>query len=80
MVNMENNYTKLSIDITKSLTKDQKKNDGIFFTPPQTVKSDIDYLLRQINNIDIKTILEPSCGSCEFINYLNTKVKDTTPL
>ena len=78
MVNMENNYTKLSIDITKSLTKDQKKNDGIFFTPPQTVKSDIDYLLRQINNIDIKTILEPSCGSCEFINYLNTKVKDTT--
>ena len=32
----------------------------------------------QINNMDIKTILEPSCGSCEFINYLDTKVKDTT--
>ena len=44
----DNDYTRLSIDITKSLTVDEK-TDGIFFTPPETIKSDIDYVLKQID-------------------------------
>jgi type I restriction-modification system DNA methylase subunit len=65
-------FTELSINITNSLTKKEKKTDGIFFTPKSIIKQDIDYIL----NIkpDIKTILEPSCGSGEFINYLDTKL------
>tara|TARA_Y100000389_G_scaffold178316_1_gene191381 strand:+ start:7818 stop:9263 length:1446 start_codon:yes stop_codon:yes gene_type:complete len=65
-------FSDLSKDITNSLSKDIKKQNGIFFTPPKTVKSDIDFIL-SIKK-DIKNILEPSCGSCEFINYIDYKI------
>ena len=67
-------FTELSINITNSLTKTEKKKGGIFFTPKSIIKQDIDYIL-SIKS-DIKTILEPSCGSCEFIDYLDTKLTD----
>lgn len=63
------NYSNLSIEITKQIRKIEKKNDGIYFTPPNTIIKNINvlkkYLVAPIN------ILEPACGTCEYITYLN---------
>ena len=64
-------YSDLSHSITKQITKQEKKNNGIYFTPPETVKLNIDLLKKYMPSIH--TILEPSCGSCEYVNYLYDK-------
>lgn len=64
-------FSELSKKLTKQISKEDKKSDGIFFTPPETVTKIIKML--KSYKIDVKQILEPSCGSCEFINRL---VKD----
>lgn len=64
-------FSELSQKLTKQISKEAKKSDGIFFTPPETVTKFITML--KSYQIDIGQILEPSCGSCEFINRL---VKD----
>lgn len=69
MEDSSSDFSDLSINITNILTKDEKSKGGIFFTPKSIIKQDIDYIF-SIKS-DIKTILEPSCGSCEFINYLD---------
>ena len=69
-------YSKLSKDLTKNLDKDIKKSNGIFFTPPSCIKNTLKILEPYINEINelqpkkIFNILEPSCGSCEYINGL----------
>jgi tRNA1(Val) A37 N6-methylase TrmN6 len=68
-VNGELQYSKLSKDITKSLSKKDKKDNGIFFTPPSTIAENITMISDYIQDgIDI---LEPSCGSGEYITQLN---------
>ena len=44
---MNKNYSDLSINLTKELNKKQKKNNGIFFTPINT----INIILKYIQNI-----------------------------
>ena len=61
-------FSELSLQLTKSLTKEHKKEGGIYFTHPSIVEQTIK--LVKPYNIDIKNVLEPSCGSCEFINQL----------
>lgn len=61
-------YNKVSLDLTKALSKIDKKKDGIFFTPPETISKNIELLKPYFKNIN--SILEPSCGSCEFINMI----------
>jgi adenine-specific DNA-methyltransferase len=61
-------FSKLSLQLTATLTKDEKKNAGIFFTPPSCIQR-IVTLLRGVSET-IHTILEPSCGSGEFITAL----------
>jgi len=70
---MDNQFSKLSKDITKSLSKTDKKNDGIFFTPHCIIKKTCDFIIDYINKnkLNVKNILEPSCGSCEFIDYID---------
>lgn len=62
-------FSQLSYELTKILSKDIKKQNGIYFTPPSTVKSNL-YVLDKYINFPIENILEPSCGSCEFIRML----------
>lgn len=62
-------YSSLSYKLTKELNKTEKKEDGIFFTPPETITKNIEYLKPYITDKTI--ILEPSCGSCEYILALN---------
>jgi tRNA1(Val) A37 N6-methylase TrmN6 len=66
-----NAYDKLSYDLTYSLSKDIKKKNGIYFTPPNTIQLNLEYI--DMYKTDIKTILEPSCGSCEYIDALVSK-------
>lgn len=61
-------FSELSLQLTKSLTKKHKKECGIYFTHPSIVEQTIK--LVKSYNIDIQNVLEPSCGSCEFINQL----------
>ena len=61
-------FSELSLQLTRKLTKDEKKNAGIFFTPPSCIQR-IVALLRGVSET-IHSILEPSCGSGEFITAL----------
>ena len=68
------NYSKLSIELTKNLSTQTKKDNGIFFTPSNTVKNNIEFLKDYFDCIN--NILEPSCGSGEFITEINSIYPD----
>lgn len=61
-------FTSKSIELTKSLSKIEKKNNGIFFTP-KTARDQVFELLDK-HQVDPTTILEPSFGSGEFLDDL----------
>ena len=60
-------FNELSLTLTKQLSKDSKKNEGIYFTPKTLIKKIVDFVLEY----KPESILEPSCGSGQFIEYLN---------
>ena len=62
-------FSELSINLTKELSKEIKKKEGIYFTPKETIKTIIELIKPHLNN-PIK-ILENSCGSGEFIKHLS---------
>jgi hypothetical protein len=65
-------YSKTSKELTSSLSKKEKKDNGIYFTPPSCVRKNIELLKKYLPG-EIKgdfTILEPSCGSGEYIKSL----------
>jgi hypothetical protein len=68
-------FSELSIQLTEKLSKDEKKNGGIFFTPPSCVKGIIELLRKSVSK-RIQHILEPSCGSGEFITALASEYPD----
>ncbi|OUV75509.1 MAG: hypothetical protein CBC83_02515 [Flavobacteriales bacterium TMED123] len=63
-------YSQLSESLTQEISKKDKKKTGIYFTPPNTVKRNIELLQPYLNSIT--NVLEPSCGSCEYISQLKT--------
>lgn len=67
--NME--FSNLSKNLTKSIDNATKKKEGIYFTPQTIVKQTLERVKRE--NTDIKDILEPSCGSGEFIETIDTE-------
>ena len=69
-------YSQLSKDITKQLTKKEKKDNGIYFTPPSTVLKNIRYLKKL--NMNFERILEPSCGTGEFLNALSSQLPESS--
>ena len=58
-------FSEHSKQLTKHLSKEEKKKNGIYFTPPSIIAKMIKVLFPYFKNIT--NILEPSCGSCEFI-------------
>ena len=62
-------FSDLSKKLTKNITKEEKKNNGIYFTPPSTIAKNIDILEPYLSNIN--TVLEPSCGYCEYLLHLH---------
>lgn len=71
-----NDFSKISKTITEKISSTNKLNEGIFFTPGSIINKCITSILN-IPNVNIKNILEPSCGSCEFITKLNNVFKNT---
>ena len=63
-------YSELSLKITKELNTDTKKNEGIFFTPPEIVSIMIDYVKSAFQGQLPSKILEPSFGSGEILTRL----------
>jgi len=61
-------YSDLSYNLTKTISKEDKKKNGIYFTPPTVVNLNLEILKPYIKKI--KSVLEPSCGSCEYITAL----------
>ncbi len=68
-------FSDISKSLTSSITKVEKKTQGIFFTPPETVVN----MINKVKSLKtpIESILEPSCGSCEFIDYLTKYFSDS---
>lgn len=65
------NHSNLSISLTKNIDSNEKKKFGIYFTPPKTIIKNLKILEPYMSNV--KNVLEPSCGSCEYILMLNQK-------
>ena len=63
-------FSPLTIDITKQLSKEIKKKEGIFITPRRIVQKLHDLLL-SLPSVDFSRVLEPSCGTCEIVQYLD---------
>ncbi len=61
-------YSKLSYDVTKAIDKKIKKDSGIYFTHPTTIQQNLKYLDKYMKNV--KSILEPSFGTGEYISAL----------
>jgi len=61
-------YSKLSYDVTKAIDKKIKKDSGIYFTHPTTIQKNLKYLDKYMKNV--KSILEPSFGTGEYISAL----------
>jgi adenine-specific DNA-methyltransferase len=58
-------FSELTLSVTKGLSKAEKKQYGFFVTPPTIIRQMIERIQRE-NPID-HSILEPSCGTGEFI-------------
>ena len=67
-------FSELSKDLTNSLSDEIKKKEGIFFSPPESIKRMTNYINNMLKGSkigkDIKDVLEPSYGSGEIIKYL----------
>ena len=68
---MSSQFSELTIKVTKSLSKQEKKEYGIFISPNSIISCLFSVVLNYLENdkSSIKRILEPSCGTCEIINY-----------
>ena len=64
-------FSNTSIELTKQLSKTDKKEQGIFFTPPAIVDILIQKCLAHANGVTFQRILEPSAGSGEIIRGIH---------
>lgn len=71
---MNSQYSELTFNITKKLTKSVKKEYGIFITPQSIITDFCQSIFQKINPDTFKNILEPSCGTCEIVDYLCCKL------
>jgi type I restriction-modification system DNA methylase subunit len=67
-------YTQLTLDITHKLTKNEKKNGGIFITPRLLIEK----LVSQLPDRQYPDILEPSAGTCEIVRYLDGRLSNVS--
>lgn len=74
---MESEYSKLTIDITKKLSKKEKKDNGIFITPRTIIKKLFERIKPECPP-DIMRILEPSAGTCEIALAAHEAYPDAT--
>jgi len=75
-------YSILSKELTNQIPKNIKKDEGIYFTPPSVVNHNIELITKLFDNCTISSlsILEPSCGSGEYIEVLKKKFSLNTEI
>ena len=67
---MNSQFSELSIDVTRKLSKKEKQDYG-FFVTPRAILEQLFTCIQQhliLNSIDI---IEPSCGTCEIVNWID---------
>ena len=66
-------FSQLSVKLTKTLSKEIKKDEGVYFTPKTIITKMVDF----VKKYNPDSVLEPSCGSGEFLQQLDfaTSVK-----
>jgi adenine-specific DNA-methyltransferase len=71
-------FSELSLTITKAITKQEKKDNGIFITPQSIISSLLSLVIGSLpinvfnaDSLSNCDVLEPSCGTCEFIHYID---------
>lgn len=74
---LKHQYSSVSKELTAALSKTDKKDNGIYFTPPSCVHHNIELLLPHLpkkaaTNAKFR-ILEPSFGSGEYITALRAR-------
>ena len=67
-------FSKISKTLSKKIKKEDKKKQGIYFTPQSIIQKNLDILNDYFENI--KNILEPSCGTGEYISVINDLYPD----
>lgn len=69
-------FSELTLNVTKILTKEEKKEYGIFISPKSIISSLFNSVLTYLDNdvSQIKNILEPSCGTCEIVNWCDANM------
>ena len=55
-------YSQLSHSLTKSLAKETKRENGIYFTPPSTIHNLLQNIISNFLDKETIHVLEPSCG------------------
>ena len=63
--------SELGLIITKSLSKEVKKEEGIYFTPLTIINKCYELLFKYLDLSKEISVCEPSCGSLEFITNDN---------
>lgn len=71
-------FNQLSLTLTKKLSKEVKKAQGIYFTPKSISTQLVDIALSFIKNKNNLSILEPSCGTCELVQVLDGLVENAS--
>lgn len=61
-------YSYFSKELTARFSKKEKKDSGIFFTPPRFIQHNLELLPLT----EVLRVLEPSCGSGEYIDALSS--------
>ena len=64
-------YTEKSKQLTKQIKKEVKNKNGIYFTPPSIIERHAQILKKHLKGV--KKVLEPSCGSCEYIKVFQSE-------
>jgi hypothetical protein len=70
-------YSELTIKITKQLSKQEKKEFGIFITPHTIIEKLTTHVLSHLDKIDNISIIEPSCGTCEFVKHIDNRCESS---
>lgn len=70
------NYSNISVHLTHLLGSAEKKQQGVYFTPPDTIIQHLKWLSPYMKRIH--KVLEPSCGSCEYLLKIHQMYPHTT--
>jgi hypothetical protein len=77
---MEIQYSNITMEINNLISKADKKKQGIFITPKNIIASLLDEIHAYIaeQHLIVNDILEPSCGTCEIVSMMNTRLNNVT--